>query len=71
MTPRPRADVPDHRGPTGLDQTEQELDYNPDVVVRDVELPPQGRYVLRRTVFDHRRRGAEDRSVRPTSRAFP
>ena len=56
MTGRPGLDVPDHRGRTGLDQVGRDLDRNPDVAVRDVELTSQGWHVLRRTTFDHRRR---------------
>ncbi|MEU3529803.1 NUDIX domain-containing protein [Streptomyces sp. NPDC038707] len=56
MTPRPGVDVPDHRGRTGLDRAGRDLDRNPDVVVRDVELTSQGWHVLRRTTFDYRRR---------------
>ncbi|MFI6517768.1 NUDIX domain-containing protein [Spirillospora sp. NPDC050679] len=53
---RPGIDVPDHRGRTGLDQAGRDLDRNPGVVVRDVELTSQGWHVLRRTTFDYRRR---------------
>ncbi|MEV4561626.1 NUDIX domain-containing protein [Kitasatospora sp. NPDC049285] len=53
---RPGVDVPDHRGRTGLDRAGRELDRNPGVVVRDVELTSQGWHVLRRTTFDYRRR---------------
>ncbi|MFE0382126.1 NUDIX domain-containing protein [Streptomyces inhibens] len=56
MTPRPGIDTPDHRGRTGLDQAGRDLDRNPNVVVRDVELTSQGWHVLRRTTFDYRRR---------------
>ncbi len=56
VTPRPGIDTPDHRGRTGLDQAGRDLDRNPDVVIRDVELTSQGWHVLRRTTFDHRRR---------------
>ena len=49
-------DVPDHRGRTGLDQAGRDLDRNPGVVVRDVELTSAGWHVLRRTTFDYRRR---------------
>jgi len=52
----PGVDVPDHRGRTGLDRAGQDLDRNPDVVVRRVELTSQGWHVLRRTTFDYRRR---------------
>ncbi|PWI12790.1 GDP-mannose pyrophosphatase [Streptomyces sp. Act143] len=56
MTPRPGIDLPDHRGRTGLDRAGRDLDRNPDVVIRDVELTSQGWHVLRRTTFDYRRR---------------
>ncbi len=52
----PGLDVPDHRGRTGLDRAGRDLDRNPDVVVRDVELTSQGWHVLRRTTYDYRRR---------------
>ncbi|MCB0908517.1 MAG: NUDIX domain-containing protein [Nocardioidaceae bacterium] len=48
-------DVPDHRGRTALDQTGRDLDRNPNVIVRDVELTSAGWHVLRRTTFDYRR----------------
>src|SRR6201996_7779903 len=53
--PRPGVDMPDHRGRTGLDRAGRDLDRNPGVVVRDVELTSQGWHVLRRTTFDYRR----------------
>jgi len=53
---QPGVDVPDHRGRTGLDRTGRDLDRNPGVVVRGVELTSQGWHVLRRTTFDYRRR---------------
>ncbi|MFD7731337.1 NUDIX domain-containing protein [Kitasatospora phosalacinea] len=56
MGPRPGIDLPDHRGRTGLDRAGRDLDRNPDVRVREVELTSQGWHVLRRTTFDHRRR---------------
>ncbi|MFF5505681.1 NUDIX domain-containing protein [Streptomyces roseolus] len=56
MTGRPGVDVPDHRGRTGLHLAGRELDRNPDVRIRDVELTSQGWHVLRRTTFDLRRR---------------
>ncbi|GAB2861766.1 NUDIX domain-containing protein [Actinocorallia aurea] len=52
----PGVDTPDHRGRTGLDQAGRDLDRNPGVVVRDVELTSRGWHVLRRTTFDYRRR---------------
>jgi nudix-type nucleoside diphosphatase (YffH/AdpP family) len=56
VTSRPGIDIPDDRGRTGLDQTGRDLDGNPDVVVRDVELLASGWHVLRRTTLDYRGR---------------
>lgn len=56
MNARPGIDTPDHRGRTGLDRAGRDLDGNPDIVVREVELTSQGWHVLRRTTFDQRRR---------------
>lgn len=54
---RPGVDVPDRRGRTGLDRIGRDLDRNPGVVVRDVEVTSEnGWHVLRRTTFDYRRR---------------
>jgi len=53
--PRPGVDAPDSRGRTGLDAVGRDLDRNPDVVVRDVEVTSDGWHVLRRTTFDYRR----------------
>jgi nudix-type nucleoside diphosphatase (YffH/AdpP family) len=50
----PGADVPDRRGRTGLHLTGLDLDRNPDVVVREVELLSADWYVLRATTFDIR-----------------
>ena len=47
------SDAPDHRGRTGLDQTGRDLDRNPGVVIRDVEVTSRGWHVLRRTTFDY------------------
>ncbi len=47
---------PDHRGRTGLHLAGRDLDRNPDIRIRDVELTSQGWHVLRRTTFDYRRR---------------
>jgi nudix-type nucleoside diphosphatase (YffH/AdpP family) len=49
----PGEDFPDHRGRTGLHLTGRELDRNPDVVIRDVEVTSRGWHVLRRTTFDY------------------
>ncbi|MFJ5036855.1 NUDIX domain-containing protein [Streptomyces parvulus] len=56
MSGRPGVDVPDHRGRTGLHLAGRDLDRNPGVRVRDVELTSRGWHVLRRTTFDYRRR---------------
>jgi nudix-type nucleoside diphosphatase (YffH/AdpP family) len=57
MGDRAGVDVPDHRGRTGLDQAGRDLDRNPAVVVRNVELTSDGGWhVLRRTTYDYRRR---------------
>lgn len=47
-------DVPDRRGRTGLDQDGRDLNRNPGVVIRDVELTSDGWHVLRRTTFDYK-----------------
>ena len=47
-------DEPDRRGRTGLHLTGRDLDRNPDVVVRDVEVLACDWYVLRATTFDIR-----------------
>lgn len=47
-------DTPDRRGRTGLHLTGRDLDRNPDVVVRDVEVLAHDWYVLRATTFDIR-----------------
>ncbi|WP_097181451.1 NUDIX domain-containing protein [Curtobacterium sp. 314Chir4.1] len=65
--PRPGTTVPDDRGRTGLDAVGRDLDRNPDVVVRDVEVVSNGWHVLRRTTLDVRRRdGRWDRQQRET-----
>jgi nudix-type nucleoside diphosphatase (YffH/AdpP family) len=56
MRDQPGVDRPDDRGRTGLDRAGRDLDRNPDVIVRDVELTSSGWHVLRRTTFDYRRR---------------
>ncbi len=50
------AQLPDSRGRTGLHLRGRELDRNPDVRVRDVEITSDGWHVLRRTTFDIRGR---------------
>jgi nudix-type nucleoside diphosphatase (YffH/AdpP family) len=54
--PRVGVDRPDGRGRTGLDRVGRDLDRNPNVIVRDVEVISDGWHVLRRTSFDYRRR---------------
>jgi nudix-type nucleoside diphosphatase (YffH/AdpP family) len=53
---RPGMEVPDSRGRIGLDRVGRDLNGNPDVVVRDVEVTSDGWHVLRRTTYDYRRR---------------
>ena len=53
---RPGTTVPDSRGRTGLDALGRDLDRNPDVRIRDVEVTSDGWHVLRRTTFDFRGR---------------
>jgi nudix-type nucleoside diphosphatase (YffH/AdpP family) len=50
----PGADIPDRRGRTGLHRTGLDLDRNPDVIVREVDLLSADWYVLRATTFDIR-----------------
>ncbi|RHA43552.1 NUDIX domain-containing protein [Cellulomonas rhizosphaerae] len=50
----PGAETPDRRGRTGLHLVGRDLDRNPDVVVRDVELLSADWYVLRATTYEHR-----------------
>jgi len=47
-------DTPDRRGRTGLHLTGRDLDRNPDVVVKDVEVLANDWYVLRATTFEQR-----------------
>jgi nudix-type nucleoside diphosphatase (YffH/AdpP family) len=54
--PRVGIDRPDGRGRTGLDRVGRDLDRNPNVIVRDVEVTSDGWHVLRRTTLDYRRR---------------
>jgi len=51
---RPGAEIPDARGRTGLHLTGLDLDGNPDVRVRSVELVASAWHVLRRTTIDVR-----------------
>jgi nudix-type nucleoside diphosphatase (YffH/AdpP family) len=50
----PGADIPDSRGRTGLDRTGLDLDRNPRVRVKDVELVASAWHVLRRTTLEYR-----------------
>ncbi|WP_315943091.1 hypothetical protein [Microbacterium festucae] len=52
--PRPGAEIPDHRGRTGLHRTGIGLDRNPDVRVSAVELVASAWHVLRRTTLEVR-----------------
>ncbi len=52
----PGVDDPDARGRTGLDRVGRDLERNPNVIVRDVEVTSNGWHVLRRTTYDYRRR---------------
>ncbi|MGP3534724.1 NUDIX domain-containing protein [Microbacterium sp. RD1] len=49
----PGADIPDARGRTGLDRTGADLDRNPRVRVKDVELVASAWHVLRRTTLEY------------------
>jgi nudix-type nucleoside diphosphatase (YffH/AdpP family) len=49
----PGTDVPDSRGRTGLDKTGLDLDRNPRVRVREVQLLASAWHVLRRTTLDY------------------
>ncbi len=53
---RPGETVPDSRGRTGLHLRGTDLDRNPDVVVKRVEVTSDGWHVLRRTTLDLRLR---------------
>jgi nudix-type nucleoside diphosphatase (YffH/AdpP family) len=55
-TDRPGATSPDSRGRTGLHLLGRDLDGNPDVRIRDVEVTSDGWHVLRRTTFEYRGR---------------
>src|SRR5689334_19148992 len=64
---RPGSDLPDSRGRIGLDRVGRDLQRNPNVIVRDVEVTSDGWHVLRRTTFDYRRRdGAWETQQRET-----
>lgn len=64
---RPGADLPDSRGRTGLHRDGLDLDRNPDVRVRDVEVTSDGWHVLRRTTMEVRGRdGTWTTQVRET-----
>jgi nudix-type nucleoside diphosphatase (YffH/AdpP family) len=55
----PGTTSPDSRGRTGLHQLGRDLDRNPDVRIRDVEVTSDGWHVLRRTTFEFRGRNGE------------
>ncbi|MFN2561750.1 MAG: NUDIX domain-containing protein [Jatrophihabitans sp.] len=52
---RPGVDVPDSRGRLELDRIGRDLERNPRVRIRDVEITSNGWHVLRRTTFDYLR----------------
>jgi nudix-type nucleoside diphosphatase (YffH/AdpP family) len=58
-TDRPGATSPDSRGRTGLHLVGRDLERNPDVRIRDVEVTSDGWHVLRRTTFDYLGRDGE------------
>lgn len=53
---RPGTTSPDSRGRTGLHLIGRDLDRNPDVRIRDVEVTSDGWHVLRRTTYEFRGR---------------
>ncbi len=55
----PGTTAPDSRGRTGLHLLGRDLDRNPDVRIRDVEVTSDGWHVLRRTTFEFRGRNGE------------
>lgn len=64
---QPGADTPDARGRTGLHLTGLDLERNPDVRVREVELLAAAWHVLRRTTIEVRRPdGVWERQQRET-----
>lgn len=56
---RPGTTSPDSRGRTGLHLIGRDLDRNPDVRIRDVEVTSDGWHVLRRTTFEFRGRDGQ------------
>lgn len=58
-TEQPGTSIPDSRGRTGLHLVGRDLDRNPQVRIRDVEVTSDGWHVLRRTTFDYRGRDGE------------
>jgi len=56
---RPGTTSPDSRGRTGLHLLGRDLDRNPDVRIRDVEVTSDGWHVLRRTTFEFRGRDGQ------------
>lgn len=65
---RPGHDLPDARGRSGLHRTGLDLDGNPDVRVREVEVTSDGWHVLRRTTFDYR--GRDERWTTQTRETY-
>src|SRR4051794_14131988 len=53
--PRPGVDRPDSRGRVELDRRGRDLQRNPRIRIRDVEVTSDGWHVLRRTTFDYLR----------------
>jgi len=56
---RPGTTSPDSRGRTGLHLIGRDLDRNPDVRIRDVEVTSDGWHVLRRTTYEFRGRDGQ------------
>lgn len=56
---RPGTTSPDSRGRTGLHLLGRDLDRNPDVRIRDVEVTSDGWHVLRRTTYEFRGRDGQ------------
>jgi nudix-type nucleoside diphosphatase (YffH/AdpP family) len=52
---RPGVDRPDSRGRVQLDRRGRDLERNPRIKIRDVEVTSDGWHVLRRTTFDYLR----------------
>ena len=63
LTLIPGVNVPDWRGRVGLDDAGRDLERNPNVVVRDVEVTSHGWHVLRRTTFAYGQVRTEQRPI--------